>query len=432
MRIDKIRLRNFRCFEDFELELHDRCTVLVGKNGAGKTSILSGLSIALGIWHAGNTGTGWRKIEPHEIRLAATPHGDRLSFEPCKPVSISARGKIAGTPTEWTRQICVDGSRTTNADADVAIREIKASVNAAVQNRQPLPVLAFYGAGRGWSPSNKRTVRSDTDDQTPSRWDAYYDCLNERIRIPDLLNWFMIESAARDPAGRFRPGFETVRIAIERCVPGAESVTFDHQRLEPVVRINGESRLFSMLSDGQKIMAAMVADIAIKAVTLNAFLLNGDEAEVESGHDLPIVLRETPGVVLIDELDVHLHPSWQRRVVVDLMETFPGMQFVCTTHSPQIIGELREGLFILDGGRACPISGAFGLDSSRVLEEVMDAPSRNVDVESRINEISNLIDAEDFESATQRLAELAQLIGDGDPEVTRAASLMAFLEGAEE
>jgi len=174
-------------------------------------------------------------------------------------------------------------------------------------------------------------------------------------------------------------------------------------------------------------MLAMVADLAIKAVTQNAFLLPPDELGSED-QPLPRVLRETPGVVLIDELDVHLHPKWQRRVATDLKETFPNIQFVCTSHSPQVIGEVNpEELRLLDEGVTTP-KRSFGIDSSRVLEELMDAKSRNDSVEALLKKLFGLIDKEDFGGAQNLLPELEAKLGPDDPEVTRARTLMTFLE----
>ncbi len=430
MKIQHIHVKNFRGFEDFELTFDEQFTLLVGGNGTGKTGILSAVSVALGIWHVSSKGTGWRKIEPHEIRLRAVQSGDRLSFEPCKPVEITAEGRIDDESVTWTRMIRPDGQRTTNANAKEAITIIRRLVDLATERLDPLPVLAFYGSGRAWIASNERTESRKANGGHVSRWDAYYDSLNERIRLPDLLNWFVLESAARDPSGRYRPGFETVRRAIQDCLPDCTEVSFDHQRLEPVFSIGGQQRLFSNLSDGQKSMAALIADIAIRAVTLNSFLLNDSTAN-EASSELPIVLRRTPGVVLIDELDVHLHPSWQRRVVSDLMRTFPRMQFICTTHSPQVIGEVSRRVYSLEDEQAWRVERAFGLDSSRVLGEVMHSPARNTDIEGRLRDIGDLIDSEQFVEAKTRLAELAELIGEGDPEITRAQAMMTFLEAPE-
>jgi predicted ATP-binding protein involved in virulence len=224
-----------------------------------------------------------------------------------------------------------------------------------------------------------------------------------------------------------RPGFEAVRRAILRCVPDADEIWFDPDREQIVLSIQGNAQPFDNLSAGQRMMLALIADLAIKAITQNAFLLPPDELGPPSGP-LPEVLQQTPGVVLIDELDVHLHPKWQRRVATDLKETFPGIQFVCTTHSPQVIGEVKpEEIRLLDEEVAIP-PRSFGIDSSRILEEVMGAPTRNKPVENLLRRLFELIDKEDFDAARNVLNEVEAKLGPDDPEITRAHTLMTFLE----
>ena len=104
--------------------------------------------------------------------------------------------------------------------------------------------------------------------------------------------------------------------------------------------IEGRAQPFANLSAGQQMMVALVADVASKAVMQNASLVSDNPLD---DGDVPPVLRQTPGMVLIDEIDVHLHPKWQRRVVRDLKETFPKIQFVCTSHSPFVIQSLEAG-----------------------------------------------------------------------------------------
>ena len=204
-------------------------------------------------------------------------------------------------------------------------------------------MIAYYGAGRAWLPHRERYKTRSTSNGPARRWAAFYDCLNERIRIADLSDWFHREAiAAVNRGGRFRPGFEVVRQAVLKCVPGADRMWFDGERSEIVLSIGGKAQPFNNLSAGQRMMLALVADIAIKAVTQNNYLVP-EEAPARLNGGLPDVLAQTPGVVLIDELDVHLHPRWQRRVATDLKSTFPKIQFVCTTHSPQVIGEVEPG-----------------------------------------------------------------------------------------
>jgi predicted ATP-binding protein involved in virulence len=123
------------------------------------------------------------------------------------------------------------------------------------------------------------------------------------------------------------------------------------------------------------------------------------------------VLARTPGVVLIDELDVHLHPRWQRRVATDLKATFPKIQFVCTSHSPQVIGEIApDEIRLLDdeaGGRAPDQS--FGLDSNAVLEDVMGADSRDPNAESAIDAVEDALEEGNLALARDELERLKDL-----------------------
>ena len=134
-------------------------------------------------------------------------------------------------------------------------------------------------------------------------------------------------------------------------MPEADELWYDGDRAELVISIGGEARAFANLSAGQRMMVALVADIAIKAVTQNSHLVSEQGRTASEDEPFPEVLKRTPGLVLIDEIDAHLHPKWQRRVVDDLKATFPAIQFVCTSHSPFIIQSLEDGeLRTLDPG----------------------------------------------------------------------------------
>lgn len=346
MRIDRLRMRNFKCFEDYLLELHPRFTLLVGDNGAGKTTILDALAVAAGIWLVkppdsmlANSG---RNILRNEIRLDMKQAGDRRQFVECKPVSITATGEIARHQVEWCRQIRLGGSRTTNAEATRALRIVGDHFSRdSSGGNMPSPVIAYYGAGRAWLSSRARGSTGLKPRGPARRWEAFYDCFEERIRLNDLRIWFQREAiASANRAGRWRPGYEVVKRAIVRCVPGADDLWYDGDRQEIVLSIDGQAQPFANLSAGQRMMVALIADVASKAVMQNSGLVS--EVSPDDG-DVPPVLQQTPGMVLIDEIDVHLHPKWQRRVVRDLKETFPKIQFVCTSHSPFVIQSLEAG-----------------------------------------------------------------------------------------
>jgi predicted ATP-binding protein involved in virulence len=151
-----------------------------------------------------------------------------------------------------------------------------------------------------------------------------------------------------------------------------------------VLKMEDGPRLFSMLSAGQRVMLLMVLDIAVRSVSQNAHMLKGDEYYK--------VITDTPGVILIDELDVHLHPSWQRLVAAGLKNIFQAMQFVCTTHSPQMIGELMPNeVLIFEDGTLIRPSQSYGLDSNFILNQYMNTNERDQDVKDAIFLVKKMI-----------------------------------------
>ena len=353
MRVDRLEITNFKKFSSYTIDLHPQFTLLVGANGMGKTTILDALAIAAGVWLVNapdsTLSNSGRNILSTEIRLEAVKTGDRRTrLVECKPVQISTTGQIGESKIQWLRQINQKGSRTSNAGS----KEVLEIINNLIEGDRAganiwFPVIGYYGAGRAWLPSSKRDGKAKQN--SPSRrWDAFYDCFEERIRIADIQNWFQKEAIASvNQQGKMRSGYQVVEFAILRCIPDADAIWFDPDRLEIFISIDRNPQPFSNLSAGQKMMVALIADIAIKVVNQNAAFLT-EELTIDD-RGLPLLLQQTPGLILIDEIDVHLHPKWQRQVVNDLKTTFPSIQFVCTTHSPFIIQSIEQGeLRILD------------------------------------------------------------------------------------
>jgi predicted ATP-binding protein involved in virulence len=141
---------------------------------------------------------------------------------------------------------------------------------------------------------------------------------------------------------------------------------------------------------------------------------------------------ESEAVVLIDEIELHLHPKWQRQIVHNLVEAFPRCQFIATTHSPQVIGEVeQQRIQIIADDLVYSPTHSYGVDSSRVLEEVMDSYSRTKNVQELLTKISKEIDQQQFDQARALLDEIAKQLGENDPEVTRIRTLLNFMEGDE-
>jgi predicted ATP-binding protein involved in virulence len=435
MRINKIEIQNFKRFEKQTLELHPQFTLLVGDNGAGKTTLLDALAVAAAVWLVkvpdSTLASSGRNILTNEIRLDPKKEGDRIQFNECKPVAVLSTGQIAGRDLQWCRQIRKEGARTTNADAKEALAIIADVFNRVAAGEKVLcPVIAYYGAGRSWLPSQQRNPKGKANGPA-RRWEAFYDCFEERIRLSDLQDWFQREVIAfANRGGTWRPGYEVVKMAILRCIPESEDLWYDGDRAEIVLSIDGKAQPFSLLSAGQRMMVALIADIAIKAVTQNAFLLPADQLGPDD-RPWPRILRETPGLVLIDEVDVHLHPKWQRRVVGDLKETFPSMQFVATTHSPQVIGEVPadEIRLMSQTGEITQPRISMGVDSNWILDHIMpNAESRDTETRKLLDDIEEALDEDDLTAAEKKLREAHDRIQGSDGELTRLESSLESLK----
>ena len=155
LRLDRLALRNFRCFADCSVELHPQLTVLVAENGRGKTAVLDAIGISLGLFVDTIAGTRQSHgFERSDVRLSRTPDGAML---PALPVELTASGSADGARLSWRRALNGAGARarTTTKDAETlraAAEQLRQRLQGfAAGGRQqppPLPIVAFYGTGR--------------------------------------------------------------------------------------------------------------------------------------------------------------------------------------------------------------------------------------------------------------------------------------------
>lgn len=384
MRIDHIELKNFRCFDDLSIELHPKMTVLVAPNGQGKTSVLDAIKVVLWPYVAGfdlgsttNDVTGISIDDVRREDVAAHQMDWRL------PAEIKASGQLQ------VRQLILDGTLkdpappTAGAGLDVAIAfhedvpwqsaRFRDSVKKATKTKErapenalslsetakaleqrvftdrnpspdDLPMLGYYGTGRLWSQKKLTSKHEKADNETRSRTFAYRDCLDPASSYKHFTVWFSRVHKAYFQAqirnlekqlplmadvsyGLIAP-FKAVQHAVDTILKAHTGwhrleYSAEHEELVLHHEQHGELKV-SQLSDGIRNMLAMVGDIAYRCYNLNAHL----------GEKSP---QRTAGIVLIDEVDMHLHPGWQQTILSDLMAAFPMLQFIVTTHSPQVL-----------------------------------------------------------------------------------------------
>lgn len=369
MRIEKLRLHNFRLFADAEFTFPSAFTVLIGENGRGKSAILQALRVAMGTWLLGFKETERLHIQPDDVRRIDLEH----RFAPQFPAEVEAWGVVEKTQLAWTRSLSGLKNHTAWAGAKQLVELARAAEHQTNEDLQEidLPVLGYFGTGRLWVEANQ-TARLKAKGSKIR--DGYARALTPNNHQNAALSWiratYIRSLKERDntdiqPATRL---LQAVFEAITRCVPGWTDLEWDEDDLAGYYKRPGCDPEFvplAYLSDGVRAMVGMVAEIAYRCVTLNSHL--GTEA-----------VRRSQGIVLIDELDMHLHPNWQRHVVSDLKAAFPNMQFVATTHSPFIVQSL-ERVEVLDlnelPGSVIPDVRPKDLRLEDVAEDIMDVTS---------------------------------------------------------
>lgn len=417
MHIHKLKLERFRGAQNLPLELHDKLNVFVGMNGAGKSSILDATAILLSwlvnrIKHSGASG---RPITESDIKNGESS----ANLE----ITLNEDGRYFG----WN----IAKVRRGHSKKDVASILISVSESAKrMQNeiteshgQVNLPLFAYY-------PVNRAVLDIPPRIRDRHRFDllsAYDEALTSGSNFRTFFEWFREREDLENENRRYidqqikpedyqfpDPQLEAVRKTLAQFMPDFENPTVRRNPLRMEVEKQGERITVNQLSDGEKCLMAMVGDMARRMAIANPLRDNPLEGE---------------GVVLIDEIDLHLHPKWQRMVIPKLAEVFPNCQFLISTHSPHVITHVQsENLFLLsmtpEGLKALRPTESYGMTVERVLEDLMGLETtRPDDVKDAFRQIYEQIDRGDLARARGAIEKLENQIG-GDPELVKATVLI--------
>lgn len=379
MKIHRLTLENFRCFSEKTLEFTPEFNVLAGDNGTGKSAILDALAIGIGAFLLGIDSKRSLSIRDNDVRRVSSLDANVPTIEMQYPVRVRAEGTVNGESLSWYRSLYGEGKSTTVKGAQ-NIQEIATVLQAEVRDKKPvtLPLIAYYGTGRMWhrkpqyvfivknSSKTGKTTRQLETVAPGSRLDGYDKCLDAETNQSFLDRWFKTYEMSVLQRNRPNPVLQGIKDAVARSMDRGQKIIYDIQMDALMTEdAKGNRMPARLLSDGQRNILYMVLDIAYRAATLNP-------------HFEDQACQNTHGIVLIDEIDLHLHPRWQRRVVEDLRSVFPAIQFIATTHSPSIIQSLRAGELIdLNDGTPGEYVGRSPED---ILEQVMDVelPQRSL------------------------------------------------------
>lgn len=408
MIISRIELKNYRCFKDIEIDFHEKLTVIIGDNGSGKTSILEGIAVSLGTMFVGLDGQVGVGINKKDARLKAYSMGETEDVQSQYPVEIIAMGDVNGKTITWKRSLNGGNGSTTVKDAkditDIA-REYQERLRQGDATLK-LPIIAYYGTGRLWD--YHREKKTDTF-KVNTRTNGYINSLDGTANIKLMMNWFKkktIQKMQKCSEGRGKlMELSVVYRAMQMCyerITGHKDVEFDYNLDTNEIEcryINGDepqmSIPLSQMSDGYKSTISLIADIAYRMAVLNP----------QMGKD---VIEKTDGVILIDEVDLHLHPAWQHRILGDLQEIFPRVQFIVTTHAPTVISSAKsENLMILKHNEVLDASvEIYGNDVNSILKDIMGAPDRNPAISKLFSQFYSLLNDGKYDMAEKILDEI--------------------------
>ncbi len=358
MRLKRAVIENYRAISRLELDFHPQMNVFFGGNAEGKTSVLSAIATGFG---------AIQRLLP-AITSVNFLERDRRGTEPIRVELEACDG------AKWERTL--GGPRRAGRLDD--LRKRLEPLLTAEEDKKPskdLPLAVFYDTDRVVPERPQRLVKP----RDFPRFEALEGALSPRPNFRTFFEWFAgreheegNEQKRRRSFDFHLPALRAVRRAVEALVPGVcdPTVMFHPVRFTVSAAFDGDGTAeleIDQLSGGNRVLLAVVADLARRMAQANPHL------------DDPLL---SEAVVLIDEVDLHLHPSWQQRILPDLMQTFPNAQFLVSTHSPQVLTTVEAGCvthLAREDGRI----GAFGVPITTYGAKASDALETLMGVEER-------------------------------------------------
>ena len=405
MQIKSLTLTNFRAFEQATFEFQPGMNLLVGINGVGKSTVLDALRIAMS------------RVLP--------------KFTACQDKSLNFE---VDDIMMWRGQLAVDikfqafdipfiCNVTRGKSHKVEFKPDDENILEPLKNDDEQPLIVYYSTSRAVPIEKVINEKSSEGNQSA----AFAEALNSRtLRLREFAKWWLVQETLLDEEAEFaQQRLEVMANVVTRFLDWCTNLrAVAEPKTTLLLDKDGETIDVKQLSDGERGLLALVLDLARRLCQANPYL----EDPLENGK----------AVVLIDEIDLHLHPQWQRTIVKQLTETFPECQFIATTHSPLIIGEVKSpGLTLItkeDNRIVVHQKGlqGFGLASNWILEQLMGTASRNATTQAQINLVEDALEEGELEIARNRLEELIIMMKGYDDEATRLEASINNLEALAE
>lgn len=408
MIIKELEIKNYRGIKTLNIPLNKNGAVFYGINGVGKSTVIKAINVLLSqIIDRVSNGRFKNRISIGEEDVS---YGHSITM---------LTAAFALDQDQYVVSKAYDKKKRASLHVNKTLMELSNFIRTKLLETPSfeLPIFVVYGVNRSVVDIPLRIRKTHSFDRI-----AAYEKSSAGTDFRVFFEWFRNQEdyenqvRANDDNNYQDQQLKTVREAIYRLMPGFSKLMVERKpKLKMVVAKNNTKLSINQLSDGEKCYIAMIGDLARRMA-----IANPDAKD-------PL---KCSGIVLIDEVELHLHPEWQRKIVPTLRNTFPNIQFIITTHSPQVLGEIKDmdiyKLSKMDGSViAHRITATFGRDSDFILKQFMDTPEKNTEIINKINNLYNLINLKDYSKAESLLEELSIEIGNDDADVVKGRILVA-------
>ena len=441
-----ITIKNFRCYEEKNMEFRRGVNLLIGYNSVGKTSLLHACNLVVNAFFSGysDENTVWKSVDDNDFRemgvaelpieiifhpneqdypIIQTQSGNNYSLDPNVELKIEKKSKKNSRNLTTGLKALRDYATVCNHSSHI-LQEDKSVLQVNV-----LPVYACFTTEDIHSVRKFDKNKFNKYNHKPSF--GYFECYDCRGLFECWIKRLLVLKEAQ----RGEEEINSVRNAIiEALGPTGCNIINDmairhNERKVYFMFVDGRESESALLSDGYRRLVNIVMDIAFRCALLNKSMFGAQ------------CYKHTHGTVIIDEIDEHLHPALQVRVLKALQDTFPKIQFIISTHAPLVMSSVEPRkdengndinvvykLEYVDGTYTHKELDIYGMDASTIIETYMGQPSRDLRTHDKIKAILDLIDKGDIQAARNSLKELEQNIACGDPELTRIEALISFME----
>lgn len=419
MYLDKVYLKNYKAIENLKIDLKPGVNLLIGDNGAGKTSVLEGIAAALGGLFVSVPSVSAKNILKEDVHVKIQPLGDSsTSFIFCDPVSAGCSMKnCEGRVFSWNRI----KEEHTSTHTKIDDRSVCTWMNKLTNQPDAiLPLISYQSSARVWKVKRGdfgKELRKKLDD----RRCGYIGCLDSVMDVKSIQQWCMKQEVTAFNKGRKIREYELFKSIISVFMKEINEFTkepeiyYSPQFEELVYKDEKNEMTISRLSAGYQSLLWMVMDLAYRVCLLNPELQ--DRSDVK-------------GIVLIDEIDMHLHPKWQWNIIKALTGTFENVQFIIATHSPMVISSSKDvNLIFLDEQRQVSyLADCYGYTVEDVLLYRQESSARPKNVKIQIDQIENALEDEKIDDAKEALRKLEKILGESNSEYKKMAGMIEDAE----